>query len=73
MDMPPRTSRAKDTKVVNFRITAELHDLLLRYAENMRDDSGQPLSTGQAARRIVVASLGKLEEQGKQGKKEASS
>ncbi len=60
--MPPKT-QSKDTKVVNFRITTELHDLLLKYAESMQDDSGQPLSTGQAARRIVVASLDKLKNQ----------
>lgn len=56
------SKRVKDKMMlVSFKLSGELYDKLSRYAKSQTDDSGKELSTGQAARRLMLESLRKQE------------
>ncbi len=46
-----------DTKVVSFRLAADLHALLEQHAEGLRDETGTPLNASGLARRLVIAGI----------------
>ena len=58
--MPIKNSKRKKTVVINFRITLQLYKKLERYANTKTDESGQKLSAGMIARRLVLQELNKL-------------
>lgn len=46
-----------ETRVVSFRVSAELYDKLQAFGEDERDETGLPLNPHTAARRLMLRAL----------------
>lgn len=59
MGMAQKKSAKSETKVVSFRLAADLHKILEDMAKGEREESGLPLNTSGMARRLVISALDK--------------
>ncbi len=62
-----RKSVKTETKVVSFRLAADLHAILEENAAKLRDEAGVPLNASGLARRMVIAAIPTLGKRDRNG------